>query len=191
MYVALEGCIACGKSSTAELLAQELGLVHVHEQTSRHPFIADFYADPVTYALETEIGFVLIHYHQLRKLAGADMVADFAPAKDFLFGEMNLHGEDFEVFRSVYAHLASRSPQPDVAIFLDLPVEECLRRALARGRPYESGLQVTYLESLRSQYLRHLDLLGKHVERLEIHPRQDQRVVVEAVIELLGELGLT
>ncbi len=190
MYVALEGCIACGKSSTAELLAGEVGLIHVHEQTDRHPFIADFYADPRAYALETEMAFVLIHYHQLQKLAGADMVADFAPAKDFLFGEMNLEGEDFELFQSVYDHLSSRSPQPDVTIFLDLPVEECLRRAIARGRSYESGLEISYLERLREQYLNHLELLGKHVERLEINPRQDQRVVVGAVIEVLRELDL-
>lgn len=190
MYVALEGCIACGKSSTAELLAQELGLIHVHEQTSRHPFIADFYADPVTYALETEIAFVLIHYHQLRKLSGADMVADFSPAKDLLFGEMNLEREDFEVFKLVYDYLGSRSPQPDVTVFLDVPVEECMRRTIARGRTYESGLEISYLERLRDQYLQHLDLLGRHVERLEVHPRQDQRGVVDTVIEVLRRLGL-
>lgn len=167
-----------------------MGLIHVHEQTDRHPFIADFYADPQAYALETEMAFVLIHYHQLQKLAGADMVADFAPAKDLLFGEMNLEGDDFQVFKSVYDHLGNRSPKPDVTIFLDLPVEECLRRAIARGRPYESGLEIAYLERLREQYLKHLEVLGEHVERLAIHPRQDQRLVVEAVIEVLRGLDL-
>jgi len=185
MYVAIEGCIASGKSSTAALLAEQLGFAQVKEQTSQHPFIAQFYADPERFALETELAFALIHYHQLHQLKDADIVADFSPAKDIVFAEMNLAGEELQMFMSLYDMLSRRVPQPDVAIFLDLPVEECRRRCIARGRPFEAGIKIEYLEQLREHYLKGLERLGTEVRVLEVHPKESQDEVATAVKELL------
>lgn len=188
MYIAIEGCIASGKSSTAALVAERLGFAQVKEQTAQHPFIAQFYADPERFALETELAFALIHYHQLHQLNDADIVADFSPAKDVVFAEMNLGGEELAMFMSLYEMLSSRVPQPHVAIFLDLPVEECRRRCIARGRPFEAGIKLEYLERLREFYLQHLKRLGREVRVLEVHPKESQDEVASAVKNLLDEV---
>lgn len=188
MYVAIEGCIASGKSSTAALLGEHLGFAQVKEQTAQHPFIAQFYADIETFAFETELAFVLIHYHQLHQLREANIVADFSPAKDVIFAEMNLEGEELKMFMSLYEMLRTRVPQPDIAIFLDLPVEECRRRSIARGRPFEAGIRMEYLERLRDQYLKRVDLLGKEVRVLEVHPKESQDEVAIAVKRLVDEV---
>lgn len=188
MYVAIEGCIASGKSSTAALVANSLGYAQVKEQTAQHPFIAQFYADPERFAFETELAFALIHYHQLHQLKDADIVADFSPAKDIVFAEMNLVDEELSMFMSLYEMLSNRVPQPDVAIFLDLPVEECRRRCIARGRPFEAGIKIDYLERLREYYLRHLEGLGTEVRVLEVHPKDSQDEVATSVRKLLEEL---
>jgi deoxyguanosine kinase len=188
MYVAIEGCIASGKSSTAALLAEHLGYEQVKEQTTQHPFIAQFYADIEKFAFETELAFVLIHYHQLHQLREADIIADFSPAKDVIFAELNLKGEELEMFMSLYEMLRGRIPQPDIAIFLDVPVEECQRRSIARGRPFEAELKMEYLEKLREQYLQRLNLLGKEVRVLEVHPKKSQDEVAIAVKRLIEEV---
>jgi deoxyguanosine kinase len=188
MYVAIEGCIASGKSSTANLLAQSLGFARVREQTSQHPFIAQFYADPERFAFETELTFALIHYHQLHQLHGADIVADFSPAKDVIFAEMNLAGRELEMFMSLHSMLSERVPQPDIAIFLDLPVEECRRRSIARGRPFEAGIKIEYLEQLREHYLRSVQRLGNEVRVVDVHPKESQDEVADAVRALVAEV---
>ncbi|MBA2726456.1 MAG: deoxynucleoside kinase [Actinobacteria bacterium] len=188
MYVAIEGCIASGKSSTAVLLAERIGFAQVKEQTAQHPFIAQFYADPERFAFETELAFALIHYHQLHQLRRADIVADFSPAKDIIFAEMNLAGEELEMFMSLYDMLSGRVPQPDVAIFLDLPAEECQRRCIARGRPFEAGIRIEYLERLRKQYLNGLERLGTKVRVLKVHPKDSQDEVATSVKRLLQEV---
>lgn len=186
MYIAIEGCIASGKSSTAGLLADDLGFMQVHEQTLQHPFIAEFYADEQQFAFETELVFALIHYHQLHQLHGADIVSDFSPAKDLVFAEMNLSGRELGMFNSLYDMLNERVPQPDIAIFLDLPVEECWRRCMSRGRPFEAAMKLEYLEELRERYLGTLERLGRGVLILEIHPEQSHRDVVTAVRSLIN-----
>ena len=59
---------------------------------------ADFYADIEKYKLETELGFVLLHYHQLHA-HGDDLntVTDFSPGKDLIFALMNLEGDDLDL----------------------------------------------------------------------------------------------
>ena len=187
MYIAIEGCIASGKSSTAELLADSLGFALVKEQTLKHPFIAEFYSDQARFALETELGFVLVHYHQLNQLRATDIVADFSPAKDLVFAQMNLVGRDLDIFMSLYDKLNERVPRPDVAIFLDLPVRECWLRSMARGRPFEAGIRLEYLEELRSHYFRTLQGLGKEVRVLEIQPEESLTEVATAVKSLIDE----
>jgi deoxyguanosine kinase len=185
MYIAIEGCIASGKSSTATLLADSLGFARVKEQTLQHPFISQFYADQERFAFETELAFALIHYHQLNQLQTADIVADFSPAKDLVFADLNLSGREHEMFMSLYDMLNERVPQPDIAVFLDLPVEECWQRCVARGRPFEAGIKLRYLEQVREQYLRTLERLGKEVRILEIHPDESRRDVLLAVESLI------
>jgi len=188
VYIAIEGCIASGKSSTAELLADSLGFTLVKEQTLKHPFIAQFYADQERFALETELAFALIHYHQLNQLHEADMVADFSPAKDLVFAQMNLVGKDLDIFMSLYDRLNERVPDPDVAVFLDLPVRECWQRSIARGRPFEAGMRLEYLEELRRHYIQTLQRLGREVRVLEIRPDEGRADVTTAVKSLIDEL---
>jgi deoxyguanosine kinase len=188
LYVASRSSAVIQQSTaTAGLLAESLGYARVREQTVQHPFIAQFYADPPRFAFETELTFALIHYHQLHQLQEADLVADFSPAKDVVFAEMNLAGAELDMFMTLYQMLSERVPQPDLTIFLDLPVEECLRRCIARGRPFEAGLKLDYLHNLRGQYLRSLKRLGKVARVLEVHPKESQQQVANAIKSLVQE----
>src|SRR5438046_474525 len=83
--IAIEGAIGSGKTSTALLVAQRLDCGAVLEQTDTHPFLADFYSDIETFKLETELGFLLLHYHQLHVLRpDQPVVTDFSYGKDLI-----------------------------------------------------------------------------------------------------------
>ncbi len=186
MIVAIEGCIASGKSTTARFVAEALRWPVVLEQTNLHPFLADFYADPHRSALETELCFVLLHYHQLHPLDPRNaVVTDFSPAKDLIFARMNLSGDDLVLFEHVYTNLAREVQTPRLSIFLDLPIDELMRRIKKRGRPYEMGVSPAYVNRLREFYCAGLDQLGEDVRIVKLACGEDPHAVASKVLAIV------
>jgi len=187
VFIAIEGCIAAGKSTTARLVAGSLGHHLLLEETEHHPFLCDFYSDPARYALETELTFVLLHYHQLSHYCGQQsFVTDFSPVKDLVFARMNLHGDDLAIFESLYSRLAGRLCRPRLTIYLDLPVDVLMARILERGRPYELAIPRTYIEHLSQCYNEHLEELGDLVRVVKVSSGHDPEAVARKVLEAIA-----
>ena len=64
-HIAVEGCIAAGKTTLARLLAEKRHSELLLEHFVKNPFLPLFYDDVAKYALETELAFLLVHYHEL------------------------------------------------------------------------------------------------------------------------------
>ena len=159
MFVAVDGNIASGKTAFAERLAAELGWLCVRESVEGHPFLTDFYRDPVRYAFETEVTFVLMHRHLLREAlekCGPDggCVADFCIEKDPLFANLTLSREEHRVFMAVYEYAESGIRSPDILVYLKGAPQTLLERIRRRGRPMEQQISVRYLEDLNAEYER-------------------------------------
>lgn len=188
MIIAIEGGIGVGKTTTAQIVAQRLGFDAVLERTEAHPFLAAFYEDPKRFALETELGFVLLHYHQLHAIhKSAFVVTDFSPVKDVAFARMNLRGEDIALFDHVYHRLHGRLSQPAFAVFLDLDIDEALNRIRNRGRSYELAITKEYLRRLREAYREISDRLANHVRLVQILPDDSREAVAEKVLSAIRE----
>jgi len=187
MLISIEGSIGSGKSTTAKRLAERLGWSVVLEETTKHPFLADFYTDPARYAIETELGFVLLHYHQIKVLLPGDAVADFAAAKDLVFARMNLVGQDLELFEHVYAKLRVAAMKPELAVYIDVPLQTLQGRISTRGRPYELGITTEYLTRLRSYYMSNLTDLAKRVEILTLTGTESREAVAGLVHDLVRQ----
>lgn len=188
MLVAIEGCIGSGKTSTATLVAEQLGWGVVLEHTSRHPFLADFYANIDRYKLETELEFVLLHYHQLHMLGEeGNVVADFSQGKDLIFARMNLEGEDLELFELLYDRLSARLEPPTLTIVLDLPTAALMERVQKRGRSYELNLSVAYMERLREFYNAQQQVLGLNVRLVPVARTDTLEEVAGKAVSLIRE----
>ena len=186
MFLAIEGCIAAGKSTTARLIAQRLGWTFLLEETEFHSFLSDFYTDPERYALETELEFVLLHYHQLHHFGSAlRFITDFSPVKDLVFAKMNLSGEDLDVFERLYQSLVRRLEKPTVTVYLDVPIEELMRRVHVRGRPYELTIPKAYVQNLACFYEKHLAELGQEVRSVKVAAGVPPDQVADEVLKVL------
>lgn len=187
MWLAIEGLIGAGKTTTAELLAASTPLTGVIERIEDHPFLESFYSDPRRYALETELTFVLLQRHQLRQLGPEpDRVSDFAPAKNLVFAEGSCSADELAMLRRFEADLHFELLEPDLTVFLDVPSRVCLERIATRGRPYEQGLTRADLEQLHGRYAESLGKLGKEVERLSLSGEESAEAVAEEVAGIAG-----
>ena len=158
MYIAIEGVIGVGKTTLARMLQPifEAGLLL--EVFEENPFLSDFYSDRARYAFQTQIFFLLSRYHQQRRtvnelLAQADnLVADYTFEKDALFAQINLHGDELEMYYRVHEALAEKIVPPELVVYLRAETDTLMQRIAQRDRPYERNMERAYIEELNQAY---------------------------------------
>lgn len=172
-YICVEGCIGAGKTTVATLLSQVLSKELLLENFQVHPFLDDFYMDAAKYAYETELGFLLIHYHQIKKAFEGNkdyLISDFYICKDMLFAEANiLHEKEFYIFKELYDYLASQLSEPDIIIYLSASNELLLKRIFKRGRDCEKAIDLAYIDKINSKYKEHFSVLKKNTRIIKVN----------------------
>jgi deoxyguanosine kinase len=157
MYLVIEGAIGVGKTTLARLLQPAFDAQLQLEVFEENPFLADFYTDRKRYAFQTQIFFLLSRYHQQRTIpeiiaSGDNLIGDYTFEKDCLFAELNLEGDEFDVYFQVHEALAEKIPKPDLIIYLRAETDILLQRIANRDRPYERDMERGYIERLGQAY---------------------------------------
>jgi deoxyadenosine/deoxycytidine kinase len=157
-YVVIEGCIGVGKTTMAIELSKRLNANALIEDTSACPFITEFYIDPKSNALETELSFVILHYHQIsnamrNRLFEQTIISDFFFDKDLVFPRVTLERkEDIEIVTQLWKKLREKIPSPDIVVYLDAPTEFLYSRVKRRARAFELPMTFDYLDRLNRAY---------------------------------------
>jgi deoxyguanosine kinase len=158
-YIVVEGPIGVGKTSLVRRLAATLGAQTVLEQAGENPFLERFYRNPRVGALPAQLYFLFQRAQQQAALQqhdlfGSQRVADYLLAKDDLFARLTLDDEEYKLYRQVHDRLAIESPQPDLVVYLQAPVDVLMDRIARRGIGYESLIDRAYLTRLNESYAR-------------------------------------
>lgn len=159
MYIAIEGVIGVGKTSLARLLQPIFDASLLLEAFEENPFLSSFYGDRKRYAFQTQIFFLLSRYRQQREtvpaaLAGGNLIADYTFAKDALFADLNLEGDELSTYQLVHDALAERIVVPDLVVYLQVETEMAMARITMRDRAYERQMERSYIEALNQAYER-------------------------------------
>lgn len=158
MYVAIEGVIGVGKTTLARMLQPAFNAEILLEIFEENPFLSDFYADRERYAFQTQIFFLLSRYHQQRRTvheivsSGKDLLADYTFAKDALFAQINLKGDELDMYYKVHEALAEKIQKPDLLVYLQAGTDTLMQRIALRDRSYERQMERSYIDELNHAY---------------------------------------
>ena len=158
MYVAIEGVIGVGKTTLARLLQSSFDAEILLEVFEENPFLSDFYSDRERYAFQTQIFFLLSRYHQQRRTVheiiatGKNLFADYTFAKDALFAQINLKGDELDMYYKVHEALAEKIEKPDLLVYLQATTDTLMQRIAQRDRPYERQMERSYINDLNIAY---------------------------------------
>jgi deoxyguanosine kinase len=158
MYFAIEGVIGVGKTTLARLLQPAFQASLVLEVFEENPFLSGFYADRDRYAFQTQIFFLLSRYHQQRRSVpellenNEPLISDYTFTKDALFAQINLKGDELDMYYRVHDALAEKIPQPSLVVYLRASTEVLMQRIASRDRPYERNMEWEYIDQLNNAY---------------------------------------
>ena len=158
MYVAIEGVIGVGKTTLARLLQPAFNAEIVLEVFEENPFLSDFYSDRERYAFQTQIFFLLSRYHQQRRTVheivatGKNLLSDYTFAKDALFAQINIKGDELDMYHKVHEALAEKIQKPDLLVYLQATTVNLMQRIALRDRPYERQMERSYIDQLNIAY---------------------------------------
>lgn len=157
-YIVIEGNIGVGKTSLATKIAEEFNAKLILEQFADNPFLPKFYKDPERYSFQLELSFLAERYQQLKKeMSNPDLfysfiIADYYFMKSLIFAQSTLKKDEYNLYRQLFMIIYESLPKPDLYVYLHVKPENLLSNIKKRGRNYEQGIKIDYLESIQNGY---------------------------------------
>lgn len=196
--LAVEVCggIASGKTCLSHAMVGA-GFATELESFAANPFFSAFYSDPTAHAFETEITFLLQHYHT-RKLGNARhsrAVYDFSLAQDLAYAMVTLEMADLNVFRSVHQATLEKIGAPSLVVRLRCSPAVEKDRIHVRGRPQEQRVELGYLRRLEEAIdlalaeRPYLDVPVLEVDSEAINFATDPTGMVDVRMRIQGQLA--
>jgi len=193
-YIAIEGNIGAGKTTLAEMIAQDFNAKLVLERFADNPFLPKFYKDPQRFAFPLEMSFLADRFQQLNDdLSQFDLfkdfiVADYHIVKSMIFAKVTLADDEFKLYKTMFDIIHKEVPKPDLYVYLYQNNERLMANIKKRGRSYEKDISSQYLEKINQGYL---DFIKSHksvntliidVSELDfVKSHQDYMFIVEKI----------
>lgn len=161
-FIAIEGNIGAGKTTLAHLLSKHFNSRLVLEQFADNPFLPKFYENPAQFAFPLELFFMAERYKQLKDLVHTKdlfqsvTISDYLFSKCLLFAKVNLPEEEFRLYHKLFDIMRPQLIEPDILIYLHVPVQKLQQNIRKRNRPYELNIADEYLFNIQETYTRYI-----------------------------------
>lgn len=151
--VEVAGGIGTGKTTLVDTLADR-SMKGIYEDHTINPFWEAFYTDPSSCAFETEISFLLQHYHFAKRATASTegvVLLDHSFELDMAYAEIGLEGSKKAIFTSIYREVRNEIGLPCALVFITCSAERALGRIRDRGRSIEDNITLEFLTSLQRE----------------------------------------
>ena len=191
----IAGGIASGKTTLARIL-KRAGATCLLEDFRRNPFVRAFYQTPKVFAFETEVSFVLQHFHALKMHRTPDtiVVLDHSFFLDEAYADVTLLSTERRAFQAIVNEIRYQTGDNALVVHLECPASVALERLRARKRTMEQGIRKAYLERLNAALDRRLSKLSaQRIFRIDsgrldyAHDEATRRAICGALMRWLGK----
>jgi len=160
MHVAIAGNIGSGKTTLAKLLAKQFKWEPNYDKVDNNPYITSFYEDMQRWSFNVQIFFLNLRCRQIIDIRKKKktVVQDRTIFEDAYIFAPNLHDmglmatRDYENYISLFELVNSFIQPPDLLIYIKASTSTLVAQIQKRGRKYESGIRLDYLENLNKRY---------------------------------------
>lgn len=160
MYIAIAGNIGAGKTTLTKMLAKYYGWEPRFESVGFNPYLEDYYADIKRWSFCLETYFLKERFKDMLAIQQSDhtIVQDRSLYEGvYVFVTNNyrrgdLSERDYETYMELFGHMKNMLQLPDLMIYLRKSVPSLIAQIQRRGRDYEKGMQIDYLNDLNERY---------------------------------------
>lgn len=151
-HVAIEGILKCGKTKLAKVFAEKLGGQAVFDRID-NPYLKDFYEEKEGGAFLAQLVFLVNRYHQQARLLQRDLFSerifcDYLFEKDKIYAYQTLTDDELIVYEKIFGIFSERIAKPDLTVYLQISLQNLLRRIDKRGTALEKNISEKYLEDI-------------------------------------------
>ncbi len=166
MRIEICGGIGSGKTTLCAVIKEKI-TESVFENFKINPFWQPFYSNPDKYNFETEITFLLQHYHDIKVAlqSKAYFACDFSFYQDLAYAVMGLKANRLTIFKEVMNECLAEVQNPDLLIYLECDEFTLLDRIKNRGRSEETTITTDFLNFLNSHII---DVVTEEKKELNI-----------------------
>ena len=160
MHIAVAGNIGSGKTTLTNMLSNHYGWRPHFEAVDDNPYLADFYNDMQRRSFKLQIYFLNTRFKDVVEILKSEetVIQDRTIYEDACIFAKNLHKmglmstRDFENYNSLFSLMLSLVKPPDLLIYLRSSVPNLVNHIQKRGREYEAGIRLDYLQGLNNLY---------------------------------------
>lgn len=160
MHIAVAGNIGSGKTTLTTMLAKHYGWTPRFESVTYNPYLEDYYKDIHRWSFPLEIYFLKERFRDVLEIAKNDkvIIQDRSIFEGvYIFAANNkdmghLSERDFETYMNLFELMTKVTKTPDLMIYLRSSIQHLVEQIQKRGRGYEQGIQLEYLQKLNERY---------------------------------------
>jgi deoxyadenosine/deoxycytidine kinase len=188
VFIAVAGNIGAGKTTLTELLAKHYGWEPHFEVVAENPYMEDYYKDIHRWSFCLETFFLKERFRDLLEISNTthDVIQDrsiFEGVHVFAANNQamgNMEQRDYATFMELFEQMTSVARTPDLMIYLKASIPHLVANIQKRGRSYEQGIPIDYLQNLNNRYEDFINnkyegkVLTINVDNLDfLHKRED------------------
>ena len=160
MHIGVAGNIGSGKTTLTRLLSEHYGWTPRYEAVTYNPFLEDYYKDIPRWSFNLEVYFLTQRLKDILSISESEgtVIQDRTifegvyvfVANNFAMG--NLSQRDFDAYMDLFNVVMQSVKLPDLLIYLKCSIPHLVANIQKRGRDYEQGMSLDYLQGLNDRY---------------------------------------
>ena len=160
MHIAIAGNIGSGKTTLTQLLAKHYGWEPRYETVVNNPYIEDYYRNIPRWSFAMEVFYLKERFRDMLEIAKAKntIIQDRSIFEGvYVFAANNhnmgyLDDRDFSTYMELFESIMMRVNYPRLLIYLRASLQHLVANIENRGRSFEQGMPIDYLENLNKLY---------------------------------------